>query len=456
MLFFPDDSGDLWLITGFFFVIRDSNNNGQAVWGMKAEIICIGTELLLGQIVDTNAAFLARELADLGIDLYHKTTVGDNLERIMATLKLAWSRADFLILSGGLGPTQDDLTREAVAGLLNEPLEFNEEAWQQVSAYFHKVQRPIAESNRRQAMFPPSGQVVPNPLGTAPSLFLAKDGHYLIALPGVPNELKGIWETQVKPLLQPILDQENNPVLTSRILKITGIGESVMEEKIMDLILAQTNPTIAPYAGKGEVSVRITAKGWVQSENERLINSMEAKIRERIGVYIYGYDSDNLETVIGRILKKAGRTLATAESCTGGLIAHRLTNIPGSSDYYLGGVNCYSNQLKIGLLGVPAPVIDEYGAVSPETAKAMACGIRERTGADVGTAVTGISGPGGGSDAKPVGLVYLAVDIGGRMWVEKRIFPFDRIGNKEASAQALLTLLWKGLISELGDEGALS
>lgn len=423
---------------------------------MKAEIVCIGTELLLGQIVDTNAAFLARELADLGIDLYHKTTVGDNLERIIATLKLAWSRADLLILSGGLGPTQDDLTREAVAGLLNEPLDFNEEAWRQITAYYHKVQRPIVESNRRQALFPPSGQVVFNHLGTAPALFVAKNQRYIIALPGVPNELKGIWEDQVKPLLRPILERENNPVLTSQILKIAGIGESAMEEKIIDLIQGQTNPTIAPYAGKGEVSLRITAKGFVKSENERLVAAMAAKIRERIGAYIYGYNSDNLETVIGRILRKAGWSLATAESCTGGLVAHRLTNVPGSSDYYLGGVNCYSNQLKLDLVGVPEPVIREYGAVSPETAQALASAIRMRTGAQAGLGVTGIAGPGGGNAEKPVGLVYLAVDIAGRVMVEKRISPFDRTGNKDAFAQAALTLLWKGLTSELGEEGALS
>ena len=416
---------------------------------MKAEIICIGTELLLGQIVDTNAAFLARELADLGIDLYHKTTVGDNLERVITTLKLAWNRSDLLILSGGLGPTQDDLTREAVAGLIGEPLEFNEEAWRQISAYFKKVDRPMPESNRRQAMFPPSGQVVPNHLGTAPAMFVAKDHHYVIALPGVPNELKGIWEVQIKPRLRPVLARGNNPAITSRILKIAGIGESAMEEKIMDLILGQTNPTIAPYAGKGEVALRITAKGLDEDENLRLIAAMEAKVRERIGIYIYGYDSDNLETVIGRILIKAGWTLATAESCTGGLVAHRITNVPGSSDYYLGGVNSYSNQLKVNLLSVPATVIKEYGAVSPETAQAMATGIRELTGAQVGTGITGIAGPGGGSSGKPVGLVYMAANIGGRVLVEKRIFPYDRIGNKEASAQAMLTLLWKGLIAEL-------
>jgi len=419
---------------------------------MKAEIVCIGTELLLGQIVDTNATFLARELADLGIDLYHKTTVGDNLERIISALKLAWERSDLLILSGGLGPTQDDLTREAVAGLLHEPLKFNEEAWRQVTAYFHKVQRSIPESNRRQALFSASGQVICNHFGTAPALFVANDGHYLVALPGVSRELIGIWEESIRPRLRKILSSENNPVLTSRILKIVGIGEAAMEEKIIDLITMQTNPTIAPYAGKGEVALRITAKSFSKAENDDLIAAMITKVRQRLGDYIYSYDSDNLETVIGVILKKTGWSLATAESCTGGLVAHRITNVPGSSDYFPGGVNCYSDQLKISLLEVPEQVIREKGAVSPETAQAMAEGIRKRTGATVGLGVTGIAGPGGGNAEKPVGLVYLAVDLAGRMLVEKRIFPFDRIGNKEASAQAALVLLWQGLLSAVTRE----
>ena len=414
---------------------------------MKAEIVCIGTELLLGQIVDTNATFLARELADLGIDLYHKTTVGDNLERVIGTLKLAWERSELLILSGGLGPTQDDLTREAIAGLLCEPLEFNEEAWGQIAAYFHQVQRSIPESNRRQALFPASGQVIHNHFGTAPAIFVAKDRHYLVALPGVPRELIGIWEESIRPRLRQILNAENNPVLTSRILKIVGIGEAAMEEKIIDLITAQTNPTIAPYAGKGEVALRITAKSFSKAENDELISAVVAEVHRRLGEYIYGYDSDNLETVIGGILKKTGRSLATAESCTGGLVAHRITNVPGSSDYFLGGVNCYSDQLKINLLEVPEQVIRENGAVSPETAQAMAKGIRKRTDATVGLGVTGIAGPGGGGAEKPVGLVYLAVDLAGRLMVEKRIFPFDRTGNKEASAQAALVLLWQGLLS---------
>ncbi len=415
---------------------------------MKAEIICIGTELLLGQIVDTNAAFLAKELAGLGIDLYHKTTVGDNLERVAAALELAWSRSDLLILSGGLGPTQDDLTREGVARLLNEELEFNSEAWRQVEAYFRKVQRSIPESNRRQAMFPSSGKIIPNHLGTAPCMLVEKGRQRLIALPGVPLELKGVWELRVIPYLRQILMSENKQVLTSRVLKIVGIGEAALEEKIIDLIKSQSNPTIAPYADKGEVALRLTAKSGSETENNRLLGLMEEEIAQRVGEYIYGYNADNLEVVIGRLLKKAGWSLATAESCTGGLVAHRITNVPGSSEYYLGGVNCYSNSLKISVLGVSEATIREYGAVSEEASKAMVTGVRNLTGATVGLSVTGIAGPGGGSTQKSVGLVYLAVDIKGRIIVDKRIFPYDRIGNKEAAAQAVLSLLWKGLASK--------
>ncbi|MGE5583074.1 MAG: competence/damage-inducible protein A [Bacillota bacterium] len=412
---------------------------------MRAEIVCIGTELLLGQIVDTNAAFLARELADLGIDLFYKSTVGDNLQRIIATLKAAWDRSELLILSGGLGPTQDDLTREAVAGLLEEELEFNEEAWEQVQSYFQKVQRQVAASNRRQAMFPKSGRVLRNHLGTAPCLLVEKDNRLIIALPGVPRELTGVWEVTVRPYLQKLLARENNPVLTSRLIKMAGIGESVMEERIIDLVQKQTNPTIAPYAGTGEVTLRITAKGFKEEENWRLIEETTSRIKERLGEFIYGYDQDNLETVIGGLLRAKSWRLALAESCTGGLISHRITNIPGSSEYYLGGINSYSNELKIDLLGVPEEIIRAKGAVGPETARAMAEGVRQLTGAEVGLGVTGIAGPGGGSEGKPVGLVYLAVSTPELNRVEKRLFPFERLGNKEAFAQAGLTLLWQCL-----------
>ena len=410
---------------------------------MRAELICIGTELLLGQIVDTNAPYLARELAGLGIDLYHKSTVGDNLERIIATLGQAWERSDLLILSGGLGPTQDDLTREAVAGLIQEGLEFNPEAWEQVRAYFEKTGRPVSENNRRQAMFPRSGRVIPNRLGTAPAMLVEKDGHILLTMPGVPSELKGLWETSFKPYLQKELQRSGQSVLNSLFVRM--VGEAAMEEKIIDLIKGQTNPTLAPYASRGEVALRITAKSANEEYNRDLIKRDLARVKERLGQYIYGYDQDNLETVVGRMLKTKGWRLGLAESCTGGLIGHRLTNVPGSSDYYLGGVNSYSNRLKMLLLGVEEGTLATHGAVSPETAKEMAEGIRNRVGADVGLAVTGIAGPGGGSEMKPVGLVYLAVALPDRTEVERRIFLFDRVENKEAAAQAGLALLWRCL-----------
>lgn len=414
---------------------------------LKAEIICIGTELLLGQIVDTNAPYLAGELAGLGIDLYHKSTVGDNLERIVATLGQAWERSDLLLLSGGLGPTQDDLTKEAVAKLLGEELEFNSEAWEQVCVYFRKTNRTVPESNRRQAMFPRSGQVVPNPLGTAPAMLVEKNKRILITMPGVPSELKGLWENTFKPYLRKMLQGEGAAALNSLLVRMAGIGESAMEEKIIDLINNQTNPTLAPYASQGEVSLRITAKSGTEKCNLELIEKTLFKVKERLKEYIYGYDRDNLETVIGKMLKTKGWQLALAESCTGGLIGHRITNVPGSSGYYRGGINSYSNQLKIDLLGVPEETLTKYGAVSRETAKAMAEGVKKLANTDVGLATTGIAGPGGGSDEKPVGLVYLAVALPDQTMVEQRIFPFDRLGNKESAAQAGLILLWRTLKS---------
>jgi len=412
---------------------------------MNAEIICIGTELLLGQTVDINSAYLARELADLGINLFHKSTVGDNLGRIVPLLRQAWNRSDLVILSGGLGPTQDDLTREAVAELLGEPLEFREEAWEEIVTYFKKIGRPLPESNRRQAMFPASARVLPNRLGTAPGLLVESAGKYLFAFPGVPRELIGLWEEQARPFLKRILTETGHPVLTSKMVRMIGIGESAMEERVMDLIRHQTNPTIAPYVGKGDVLLRITARGDSEADNLRRIDALYQQIRERLGEYIYGTDEETLEEVVGRQLLARGWTLATAESCTGGLIGHRLTLVPGSSSYYLGGVISYSNQLKTQLLQVPEAILREHGAVSEATAKAMAEGVRRLTGADVGIGVTGIAGPGGGTETKPVGLVYYSVALPERTVVEHRVFPYNREGNKEAAARAVLGLLWKTL-----------
>jgi nicotinamide-nucleotide amidase len=303
----------------------------------------------------------------------------------------------------------------------------------------------MVESNRRQALFPRSAVMIRNEQGTAPSLLVERDGRILAALPGVPSELRWIWEHELKPFLQKKLISEGSPVLTSRMVRMAGIGESSMETKIIDLIEGQTNPTIAPYAGRGEVKLRITAKSGSAAENESLITATIARIIERLGSNIYGYDDDDLETVIGKLLQSKKWRLATAESCTGGLVAHRITNVPGSSGYYQGGVNCYNNQVKTALLGVSAELLADYGAVSAEAAQAMAEGVRQRLGTEVGLAITGIAGPGGATAEKPVGLVYIAVATLERTLVEKYCFGFDRIGNKESAAQAGLVLLWRVL-----------
>lgn len=411
---------------------------------MRAEIICIGTELLLGEIVDTNAAFLARCLADLGIDLYYKSTVGDNLERVVETLSRAWERSDLLLLSGGLGPTQDDLTRFAIARLAGEETVVNEEAMAQVNEYFARCQRPMPEINRRQALLPPSARPLPNHWGTAPGIWLEKDGKYLAALPGVPLELKGLMVEQVIPRLMQILGQDH-PGLITKVLKTTGIGESALEEQIADLLADQNEVTIAPYAKRGEVHLRLATKAPTRQDGLAHMVPLEAALRARLSPFIYGEDGDRLEDGVGRLLTEQGLTLGLAESCTGGLIGHRLTEVSGSSGYFIVGVVAYSNTAKTALLGVAEETIRRYGAVSPETATAMAAGVRERYGVDLALATTGIAGPGGGTLEKPVGLVYTALATPAGTQVVRNHFQWNRTENKLAAAQAGLTMLWRYL-----------
>lgn len=417
---------------------------------MKAEIICIGTELLLGEIVDTNAAYLSQVLAGLGIDLYYKSTVGDNLERAIAILQQAWERSDLLLISGGLGPTQDDLTREAIAGMLGEEQVLNETAMAQVAAWFKKSGREMTENNRRQAMFPPSAEPMANRWGTAPGVWVEKDGKMLAAMPGVPLELHKLMEEEVLPRLRQRLGMDH-PILVSRTLRAVGIGESALEEKIKDLIKAQSEVTIAPYAKRGEVHLRLAVKAMTTEEGLTRITPVEAAIRQRLGAYIFGCDEETLEEVTGRLLAERGLTLAVAESCSGGLIGHRITEIPGSSAYFMGGVVSYSNEAKQHMLGVDAAILEAHGAVSPETAKAMAEGARQRFGVDIALASTGIAGPGGGSDEKPVGLVYLALATSDGTKVTKNLFRWDRSQNKIATAQTGLTMLWQYLVEKNGN-----
>ncbi|NLY52428.1 MAG: competence/damage-inducible protein A, partial [Firmicutes bacterium] len=374
---------------------------------MIAELIMVGTELLLGEVIDTNSAYLAQRLAELGVDLYYVSRVGDNRRRIAQLVNQAHQRADLIIISGGLGPTADDLTKEAVADAFGLELVLCGEALAEIEEHFRRLNRTMSENNKRQAYLPAGGKALSNPKGTAPGVLLElPDGKAVIMLPGVPVELKAIMEDSVIPYIQQKLGDENRAVIYSKILRFYGLGESAIDNIVQDIIAAQTNPTIAPYAGSGEVRLRITAKAANESEALRLIEPVERKLLDRLGPYFYGYGDEGLEVVAARLLLSRKKTVAVAESCTGGLISHKLTNVPGSSGYYMQGAVTYSNAAKTAVLGVDSRLLEQFGAVSRQVAKAMAEGVRQWAGTDIGLAVTGIAGPGGGSAAKPVGLVY--------------------------------------------------
>ncbi len=374
---------------------------------MNAEIISVGTELLLGQIVDTDAAFLAQMLSRLGINLYFRMTVGDNPERIKEALRLAFSRADLVLTIGGLGPTQDDLTKEMVGEVLE--VTFIED-----KAHRKWLQERLAgrggsvpESFWKQALIPAHGRGLPNSVGTALGAVFEKDGKTAICLPGPPNELVHMAENSVEPYLRE-KTAGTRAIIQSCTLHIVGMGESAVEERIRDLMTSD-NPTVAPYAKTGEVHLRITARAPSAEEAFVLIEPREAAIRERLGDVVYGVDDETLESVVVGMLNVLGRSIALAESCTGGLIAKRLTDVPDASRVFGLGLVTYSNDAKTRFLGVPEELIARVGAVSPETAKAMADGARTAGETDLGVSVTGIAGPGGGSDAKPVGTVHIGL-----------------------------------------------
>ena len=408
---------------------------------MRAEIISVGTELLLGQIVDTNAPYLSRVLSTLGIDVFYRVTVGDNTARLAEALQTALSRADLVITIGGLGPTQDDLTKETIAKVVGQRMVADPESEKVIRAFFDRRGLPIAQSNLKQALKPESGIAIPNSVGTAPGTIVEKHDRIVVALPGPPGELVPMVESSVVPYLsrQPRLARAP-AVILSRVLRVCGIGESAAEEKVKDL-LGGDNPSIAPLAQAGEVQFRITAKAQDRDAALRMISDLEGKARERLGDYAYGVDDDTLESVVVHALIERGLKLALAESCTGGLIASRITNVPGSSETFLAGVVAYSNPAKTELLGVPDELIREYGAVSPEAAEAMAEGAAARTGADMALGVTGIAGPGGGTPEKPVGLVYMALHTPDGVSSTKDVFGGSRLEIKQRASQAALNLI---------------
>lgn len=407
---------------------------------MIVEIVTTGTELLLGQIVNSNAAYLAEKLNEFGFDVLYQTTVGDNRERMQEVLTHALQRADIVITSGGLGPTQGDITKEVTAKICNRELQLHQPSLERIKKIFARRSVAMPESNVRQAMIPEGAIVVDNDWGTAPGVILEVDGKMIVNLPGPPSELRCMFQHSILPYLQKHFGLQGT--IVSRVLHTYGISESALEEQIKDFISSQTNPTLALLVRQGgEIIVRLTAKGESVEAAKVLIAKLEEKLRQRIGKFIFGVDGQSLEWVVGQSLLAKRLKISFAESCTGGLVSSRITDVPGSSDYLLGSIVCYDNSIKISQVGVPAEILARHGAVSYQTAEAMASGIRSTFKSDIGVGITGIAGPGGGSADKPVGLVFVGID--GPLGLEHYQLNFSgqRTYIKDRTAQTTLNLV---------------
>lgn len=423
-----------------------------------AELVFVGTELLLGEILNTNAQYLSRQLAQLGVDVYHQVVVGDNAARLRAVLSQALSRSDLVIASGGLGPTDDDITREVAAEVTGRPLELDPQLLAQLEIWFARRGRRMAENNRRQCMVPRGARVLPNDRGTAPGLMIPADGDkVVILLPGPPGELRPMFEAHVAPYLA--ARSGGRPLrLVTRTLRFVGIGESALADGLRDLMATQTDPTIAPYAKVAEVHLRLATRAADEAEGYARIAPLEAEIRSRFGRFLYGSDEETLPQAVGRLLAERGMTLSTAESCTGGLVAKWITDVPGSSRYFGTGFVTYANEAKVSLLGVPEELLSAHGAVSEPVARAMAEGALQRSGADVAVAVSGIAGPDGGTPEKPVGTVCFALAGRGRQgdgplpagtWAETLWLHGDRDGVRERAAVHALAMVRRYLLGYL-------
>lgn len=409
----------------------------------SAEILAIGTELLMGNTVNTNAAYIARGLAQNGVNVYHQEVVGDNPQRLKESLDQAFSRSDIVITTGGLGPTYDDLSKETIAAWFGRELVMDEESLQHIEEHFRKLNREMTDNNRKQAMMPEGCTIFPNPNGTAPGCAIEKDGKVAFMLPGPPREMKPMFDHYVIPYLM----KDSDTVLESRMIYLFGIGESMLEHKLHDVMVASSNPTLAPYAKTGEVQLRVTARVARGEDPEAILQPMIDKVKEIAGEYIYGIDIGDLQTAAVTRLQEKGLHAATAESCTGGYVSKRLTEVSGASAVFDCAVCSYSNEIKEKVLGVSHETLERYGAVSEQTAKEMAAGIRRLSGAEIGVSTTGIAGPGGGSEEKPVGLVYVAVDSDRYSEVLKLNIPSRSEDAREyiryiASSHAL-HLIWK-------------
>lgn len=406
---------------------------------MTAEIICVGTEILLGNIVNTNAAYLSERLAALGISVFFETTVGDNPERVEDVIRQGLQRSDILILSGGLGPTKDDLTKEIAAKVCGQKLVEDSKALERLKSYFTSIKRPMTENNLKQAMVPENCTVLYNENGTAPGMVIhAKEGKKVILLPGPPSELVPMFHNQVEPILQ-----EMEPgILYSKVIKIDCLGESYVETEILDLIEKQNNPTVAPYAKLGEVHLRITAKADTEEEAKELVKPMVKELKKRFGNKIYTIEEDTtLEEVLVKMLEEKRYTITAAESCTGGMFMGRLVNVPGASNVLNESFITYSNEAKMKYLGVKEETLRSVGAVSEETARQMAEGAARAANANIGVGITGLAGPGGETPQKKAGLVYIGVYINGKTKVNKYQLKGKRQKVREIAVSRAMTMV---------------
>ncbi len=402
---------------------------------MKTAILTVGTEILFGQIVNTNASFLSQQLQNMGYDVMYHYSVGDNPKRLKELIDFAFHDCDLILTTGGLGPTQDDLTKEVIAEAMGDIIVENPECMKNLHAYYEKNGYAMTPNNLKQAYMPSRATVLQNDAGTAPGFALERDGKMIIAMPGPPREMTRMFELKVKPLLE----SRQDSVIYYRILRTFGIGESKMENDLLPLIDGQTDPTIATYAKEGECSLRIASKRATKQEASKAVDEMIGRVDKIIGDYIYSYDDEDLIDVVGKLLLEKKITISCAESCTGGKFAAALTDIPGISEVFERGIVTYSNRAKMEELGVKAETLEKYGAVSPETAEEMAAGLALKTGSDLCISVTGIAGPGGGTEEKPVGLVYIGLAYKGQIKVvQSKRRNINRKWNRNYAVLAML------------------
>jgi nicotinamide-nucleotide amidase len=416
---------------------------------MNAEIIAVGSEMLTPERVDTNSLYLTGELNNLGIEVAGKCVVGDHLDRLAGAIRQALARSEIAILSGGLGPTEDDVTREAVAQALGRKLIFHPEIAEALERRFARANRKMAEVNKRQAFVIEGADVLPNDRGTAPGQWLEESTSVVILLPGPPHELKSMFERECLPRLRGLAPVQ---AIRTVVLRVAGMSESDLDQLISPVYKKYLNPATTILAANGEIQVHLRARCATESEAEALLAEVAAPIELLLGDRVYSRNGDPIEVVVGNLLRDRRATVSVAESCTGGMLGERLTSVPGSSDYFVGGFITYADAMKVELLGVPAEVLEQHGAVSQETAEAMAAGARRRTGSTYALSITGVAGPDGGSEAKPVGSVYIAIADEAGVYTEHRRFLGDRQRIRTFTAQMALDLLRRRLTGLCGLE----